>query len=203
MKPTPSLAALPLALVWLSLCTPALAQYKVVLPDGSVTYTDRPRPDGNARITPLGRSGAPVSTEPTLPQDLRQATQRYPVTLYTTTECAPCESGRKFLQQRGIPFSERRIVSEEDTLAMERAVGGRTVPALTVGAQPMRGYAEADWTAYLDAAGYPRESKLPRNWQNPAPVAMVEKPAPRPAPPPAPEPRRDEDPVVAPAGPRF
>ena len=41
------------------------------------------------------------------------------------------------------------------------------MPALTIGAQPLRGLSEADWTAYLDAAGYPRESRLPRGWQPP------------------------------------
>jgi glutaredoxin len=138
---------------------------------------------------------------------LRLSLQRYPVTLYATNECAPCDNGRRLLQARGIPYTERRIVSEEDALALERAVGGRTVPALTIGAQPLRGFSDTDWTAYLDAAGYPRESKLPRNWQTPAPTPMVERlaPAPRAQPAPAPavvaEPQAAE--ASAPAGVRF
>ena len=123
---------------------------------------------------------------------MRQTAQRYPVTLYTGNDCTPCESGRRFLQQRGVPFNEKRVASEEEALVLERAVGGRTVPALTIGAQPLRGYSETDWTAYLDAAGYPRESKLPRNWQAPAAQPLIEKvaaakPAAAPAPAPAPE----------------
>jgi len=181
---------------------PAWAQYKVVAADGSVTYTDRPRAEANARITTLSRSGSAAPPETPLPLELRQAAQRYPVTLYTGNDCLPCDNGRRLLQQRGIPYAERRVSSEDDAVALERAVGGRTVPALTIGAQPLRGLSETDWTAYLDAAGYPRASKLPRDWQ-PAPVQALagDKPAaPRPAapatrqPPPPPPPEDEAEP---------
>ena len=211
-KLTPSRTAW-LLFVWMACSAlPSWAQYKVVMPDGSVTYTDRPRPDGVSRITPMRRSGAveaAASPDASLPLELRQAMQRYPVTLYATVDCAACESGRRYLQQRGVPYAERRVVSEEDALALERAVGGRTVPALTVGAQPLRGFSETDWTAYLDAASYPRESRLPRNWQNPTPVAQGEKPAAvRAAPPPRPplaevEDAPDAAPPSRPGGLRF
>jgi glutaredoxin len=195
---TPSSRPVLLALLALS-ALPALAQYKVVRPDGSVTYTDRPPVEANVRVTPLGRNAAAAAAaaaaaENQLPVELRQAVARYPVTLYTSADCAPCDSGRKLLQQRGIPYSERRVSTEEDALALERAVGGRTVPGLTIGAQQLRGYAEGDWSTYLDAAGYPSVSKLPRNWPVPMPTPLVERatPAPAPAraaaPAPAPEP---------------
>jgi len=176
---------------------PAWAQYKVVAPDGSVTYTDRPPYEGNLRITPIGRNApAAAVAEVGLPIELRQATARYPVTLYTTADCLPCDNGRKLLQQRGVPYVERTIGSEEDAQALERLVGARTVPALTVGAQPLRGYSDTDWAAYLDAAGYPKASKLPRNWPAAVPTPLVQRaaaatpesrPAPQPAAPPAPE----------------
>ncbi len=154
---------------------PAWAQYKVVAADGSVTYTDRPRAEANARVTALGRSGAAPPAEAALPAELRQVAQRYPVTLFTGADCLPCDNGRRLLQQRGIPYTERRVSSEDDAMALERAVGGRTVPALTIGAQPLRGLSETDWTAYLDAAGYPRVSKLPSGWQAAPTQALTEK----------------------------
>jgi glutaredoxin len=105
------------------------------------------------------------------------------VTLYTGNNCLPCDNGRQWLQQRGIPSVERRITTEDDAVALERAVGGRTVPALTIGTQPLRGFSESDWTAYLDAAGYPRVSMLPRNWQAAPAVPLADKAlAARPAP---------------------
>lgn len=164
------IAAMLLAQAW-----PALALYKVVQPDGSVTYTDRPPAAGSGRIITLGRGAAVVASDVALPLELRLARQRYPVTLYTSPDCAPCDNGRRLLQQRGVPFSERLVTTEDDAVALERTVGGRTVPALTIGTQALRGLSETDWSAYLDAAGYPRESRLPRNWQAPAPTPLVER----------------------------
>ncbi len=190
IKPLSS-PALVVALLALA-ALPAAAQYKVVRPDGSVTYTDRPPVDPNVRVIQLGRNGeaADSAPQPELPFELRRAVARYPVTLYTSADCSPCDSGRRLLQQRGVPFSERRIATEEDVQALERVVGSRSVPALSIGAQPLRGFSEGEWASYLDAAGYPRESKLPVNWPQPAPAPMVEhtpvtqaRPA---APPPAP-----------------
>lgn len=161
---------------------PAAAQYKVVGPDGSVTYTDRPPITSNAKITPLNRRGqpveAPAGAENDLPFDLRQVATRYPVVLYAQPDCPPCDAARGFLQQRGVPYSERRVTTDDDAAALERAVGGRTVPSVTIGTQALRGLSQGDWTAYLDAAGYPRESKLPRNWKAPAPTPLVERSAP-------------------------
>ena len=178
------LAPVCLAGVLLATSLPALALYKVIGPDGSVTYTDRPPVSATARVSTMGRSGAVsaeavgASVEAALPFELRQATSRFPVTLFTSADCPPCDSGRQFLQQRGVPFSERRVASEDDAAALERAVGGRTVPALMVGTQPLRGLSQNDWTAYLDAAGYPRESKLPRSYQAPAAAPLVERATP-------------------------
>ena len=181
----------------MSLMSPlALAQYKVVLPDGSVTYTDRPPVASNARITAMALSGSRGGAPDIgLPAELRTPVQRYPVTLYTSSDCTPCDSARRLLQQRGVPYNERRITTVDDAAALERMVGGRTVPALTIGAQPLRGLSESDWSAYLDVAGYPRENKLPRGWQPPEPTPLVERSTPAaraPAPTPAPEPRAAE-----------
>lgn len=167
---------------------PAWAMYKVVQPDGSVTYTDRPPLTGQARVTSLTPRGIDSAPQAALPVALRQAMQRYPVTLYTAIDCPPCEGARQLLLRRGVPFAEKRVLNEDDAQALERAVGGRTVPALHIGAQPLRGFSENDWTVYLDAAGYPRESVLPAGWPMPAatPLAQrAEAPSAAPAAPPA------------------
>ncbi len=196
------------ALAMLCIAGPALAQYKVVQPDGSVTYTDRPEVSANTRIAPISKAGrvaAGVGNE--LPLDLRQATQKYPVTLYTSKDCAPCDAGRRLLETRGVPFAEKRVATDEDALALERVVGARSVPALTVGAQALRGLSETDWGAYLDAAGYPRENKLPRNWPKTASTPMVERVAPSadaaPARTPASPSTPPPEPVSGPGGIRF
>ncbi len=87
-----------------------------------------------------------------------------------------------------MPYTEKRVTTEEDVQALERLIGGRSVPGATIGPQVLRGLNAADWVAYLDAAGYPKESRLPRGWQPPAvtPLVAVREAAPaapaRPAP---------------------
>lgn len=165
-----------LAMLLAGLALPAAALYKVVGPDGRITYTDRPPSDNGARVTNMGRGVVnEVDPQAPLPQDLRQTTTRYPVTLFSAADCAPCDAGRLLLVQRGVPFTEKRIVADEDAAALERLVGSRTVPSLTIGAQALRGLSDAEWNAYLDAAGYPRESRLPRGFQQGAATPLVER----------------------------
>lgn len=201
----------PLLLAVLPVLLPgaALAQYKVVGPDGSVTYTDRPPVTSNVKVTPMSRrdgagaaAASPSSSDAalqSLPADLRGVAARYPVLLYTTSDCPACEGGRKLLQQRGVPYVEKQVLTEPDAAALEKAVGWRTVPSVTIGAQALRGLNTLEWAAYLDAAGYPKESRLPRGWQPPAATPLVERarapapvaqaaPPPPPPPPPPPEP---------------
>jgi len=168
------------SLIALLLALPAQAQYKVVGPDGKVTYTDRPPPAQQGKVSPVatrGAAGAP-SADANLPAELRQIASRYPVTLYgVSSACDLCTSARQFLRQRGIPFTEKQVMSADDTSELERVTGGRDVPVLTIGSQTMRGFSSDSWAAYLDAAGYPRESKLPPSYQYAAPVPIVDRTA--------------------------
>lgn len=170
---------------------PALAQYKVVGPDGRITYTDRPvvaPPGGQVQPMRAAAAAAAAARAP-LPLELRTVAERFPVTLYTSADCPPCESGRQLLQQRGIPYAERVVSSDDDTAALQRITNGRTVPALMVGGQALRGFLDSDWQATLDLAGYPKESRLPRGWSaGPATPLVARAPAPDPAA--APQPAR-------------
>lgn len=176
---------------------PSFAQYKVIGPDGKVTYTDRAPTSSEGKVTPLGAKGGtgPAAPDAALPAELKQAASRYPVTLYTITgACDVCGAARQLLRQRGIPYAEKQVLSPEDTEALARISGGRDVPTLTIGSQVMRGLSPDVWTSYLDAAGYPRESHLPPNYQYAAPSPITDRtppaaraaeasaPAPTPAP---------------------
>lgn len=159
-----------------SVCGAAQAQFKVVGPDGKVTYTDRAPAPGEGKASSLGARGGAATLEVALPAELRPVVARYPVTLYVTTSaCEPCNTARQLLRQRGIPFSERTVVSPEDSDALERLSGGRDAPTLTLGAQTLRGLSGELWNSYLDAAGYPRESRLPANYQYPASTPLTER----------------------------
>lgn len=156
------------ALAGLLLAGAAQAQvYRVVGADGMVSFSDKPpaqggrEPAAGAATDSGGNTGA-------LPYQLAQTAQRYPVTLYTGKDCAPCNSGRNLLVNRGVPFSEKTVDTNDDLAALQRLSGSTELPVLTIGGQRLKGYADGDWSQYLDAAGYPKTSQLPASYRRPA-----------------------------------
>lgn len=189
----------------------ALAQaqtvYRIVGPDGKVTFSDQPPASAaQGKVTEAGMGAAGSGGGGSkLPFELRQVAAKYPVTLYTAPQCAPCDSGRSMLTARGIPFSERSVSTPEDTEKLKQLMGDNGLPVLNVGNQRLKGFSDFEWGQYLDAAGYPKVSVLPANFKNTAakPLVAVQKPAeaapkaaeaPVPAPPPP-------QPTVTPANP--
>lgn len=181
----------------------AHALFKVVGPDGRVTYTDRVPSAGEGRVMPVdGMTGR--ASDPALPFALRQVATRFPVTLYTASNCGEaCALGRSLLAKRGVPYTERTAETDEEREAWVRLVGGLEAPVLKVGEQMLRGYAPVAWDETLDVAGYPRQSLLPANYQAPPAMPMIARQPPpqRPAPPPTTAPAAD--PGSNPSGIRF
>jgi glutaredoxin len=150
--------------------------YRIVGPDGRVTFSDRPPPEGAQRSQPGGGFNAAAATgsgSGALPFELRTVANRYPVTLYTGANCAPCGAGRNFLMSRGIPHTERTVTSAEDIEALQRLSSANSLPFLTIGGQQLKGFSEIEWGQFLDAAGYPKTSQLPAGYRNPAPAPLV------------------------------
>lgn len=155
--------------------------YRVVGPDGRVSFSDQP-PAASAKASTTNLGGKPVGGDgAALPFELRQVVNKYPVTLYTTaSNCAPCGSGRALLSSRGIPFAEKTVITSEDAAALQRISGANSLPFLTIGGQQIKGYSDSEWTHFLDAAGYPKVPLLPASYRNPmaTPLVAVQKPAP-------------------------
>lgn len=149
--------------------------YRIVGPDGKVTFSDKPpfSPEqGKISSTGIGAGGS--STGNALPFELRQIASKFPVTLYTSNECQPCAAGRNMLTGRGIPFNERTANTPEDLASLQRISGGDSaLPLLTVGGQKIRGFSENEWVQYLDLAGYPKTSTLPSTYKNPMATPLV------------------------------
>ncbi|MEY2683597.1 MAG: hypothetical protein RJA09_741 [Pseudomonadota bacterium] len=162
----------------LAACAPTvLAQgvFRVVGPDGKVTFTDRPpsAPTGASGGEAAASTGDTAGTSGTVPFVLRQSMARFPVVLYTGTECNACDVGRKHLNTQGVPYTEKTVTTQADADALKQLSGAQTVPYLTIGKQGMKGYNEAEWQRYLAAAGYPAKSALPVGYKNPAPSPLV------------------------------
>jgi glutaredoxin len=146
--------------------------FKSVDKNGRVTYSEvPPAPGTGEKLT--GES----ATNAALPYSLQQVVSRYPVTLYTTADCAPCINARLMLTQRGVPFTERTVSSNEDIEAYKKLNGDTSMPLGTIAAQQLKGYEEGEWTKYLDAAGYPKSSTLPRNFRNTEATSLTPKKA--------------------------
>lgn len=206
-----SSAAMATLVALVVLATPlvqAQAVFRIVGPDGRVTFSDKP-PAPSEKATKLdssGRAGAVAGAD--LPFELRAVVNRYPVTLYSGDGCEPCNNGRAMLTNRGIPFTERTVTTAQDGEALQKLSGGATLPFMTIGGQNIKGFQPSEWAQYLDAAGYPSTSMLSSSYRNPqpSPLAPVSKPVPVKAPEskqPAPPPPEPVNGPGNPAGIRF
>ena len=152
--------------------------YRSVGPDGRVTYSDRAvnsNAKASAETTGSAESSAPANAQ--LPYELRQTASRYPVMIYTGKDCLPCDEARSFLQSRGVPYGERTIDTSSDVAALKKLSGQDSLPFATIGNQHLKGFGSDSWTQYLNAAGYPAQSQLPKTYK-----AAAAKPLTTPAP---------------------
>ncbi len=159
----------------------AWAVYKVVGPNGQITFTDVPPSRPGEQVERVG-TPAPVPSEQganRIPQDLRPIVRKYPVVVYTTPQCPACEDGVHLLRQRGIPYSDKNITTPADVAAYKRiGDGSEKLPLLTVGGVRLPvGFAPDAWNQALTAAGYPQQSHLPKDYAFAVPAALVPMPA--------------------------
>ena len=168
----------------------ALAQYKIVGPDGKITYPDKPPTPQDIRPS---KGGAAPAANGGLPFETRQAMTKYPVTLYSTKNCSGCDDARRAMRTRGVPFNEYSVTTESDFDAFQSRFGGNTFPVMVIGSQTVKGYSSSDLAGYLDAAGYPAQGRL-TGYSWPAAVPL----APRSATP-ATSAKADDAPAPAPA----
>ncbi len=152
----------------------AQAVYRIVGPDGKVTFSDQPPPaSSKAKVTAAAADGSKGVASASLPFELRGVASKYPVTLYSGENCNPCASARSLLTTRGIPFTEKTVTTSEDAQALQRLSGDTSLPFLTIGSQQLKGFSDAEWTQFLDAAGYPKSSVLPATYRQAAATPLV------------------------------
>lgn len=122
---------------------------------GKVHYGDVPPADAT-EVTSIKAPAAPIPNED-LPYETRRAQQNFPVVLYVTDNCAEyCDQARILLNKRGIPFSEKKLVTQGEFDAFKALSGFDGTPTLAVGKNFLKGFLAERWHAELDIAGYPR-----------------------------------------------
>ncbi|MBS1197995.1 MAG: glutaredoxin family protein [Proteobacteria bacterium] len=135
----------------------ALAQtYRWINPKtGGVMITDTP-PPGNAKLVDRTQNDR-SDPEQGIPYATKRAMDNFPVTLYTSADCATeCKDARALLNKRGIPFTEKALKTQEDFDELKTLVGGAFVPSIKVGNQSIKGFLTESYDNLLDLAGYPK-----------------------------------------------
>jgi glutaredoxin len=136
--------------------------YRWVDKNGKVNYTQDPPPKDAAKSVQQRRlnPGQP-DTSPQMPFAVRQAVENFPVTLYTSTECASgCKEARELLNKRGVPFREFSVSDEATLETLKKLTGDTRVPVMQIGRQAEKGFQEQAYNSALDNAGYPRTSSF-------------------------------------------
>ncbi len=158
----------------------ALAQaqqvYRYVDKDGKVVYSDRSPPTDSKEVQAKRLSPNFIESN-TTPIALTQASEKFPVTLYTFA-CGPvCENAEGLLNRRGVPFTTVNVEEAKGAEQLKKLTGEQQAPVLVVGDKLVaKGFNEARWTAMLDDAGYPKSA--PRRVAVKVPAEAAPAPAP-------------------------
>jgi hypothetical protein len=147
--------------------------YKWTDANGKTHFTDTPPPPSGKVAAVKGAISGGGGIPSDMPYALATAMRNFPVTLYTTQPCGGCDTGRNFLRARGIPFSEKTVITAADAERLKAAGGNGNLPFLAVGSAKVTGFEEGSWDTMLNVALYPAKKNLPASYQYPAPVAAA------------------------------
>jgi glutaredoxin len=168
------------ALIALALAGAAHAQtaqvYRYTDTDGRIVYSDRAPPPAAKNIQPK-RLGANYIETSELPIATQQATDRFPVTLYTYDCGAICASAEALLNRRGVPFTTVTVTEGANAAKLQSISGEQRVPVLQIGDKVEKGFLDSRWQAALDEAGYPKTPPARRASTPRAPEAQAAQPA--------------------------
>lgn len=128
--------------------------YRWVDSTGRVHFGDQPPADAS-RVQQMPSQSLP-ETPPAA--KAREASQRTPVTLYTSACGQYCDQANDFLKTRGIPYSLKFIDRDPEAARTLRQLTGMPlqVPVIKIGDSVQKGFDKALWGNLLDLAGYPR-----------------------------------------------
>jgi len=130
--------------------------YRWVDKSGKVHYGDVPASEAEQIERKKFSSPATQDSED-LPYETRRAQQNFPVTLYTASNCIElCQKARDFLNKRGIPFTEKYLVTQEEINDFIKQSGSDQSPTLAVGKTFLKGFQAEQWNSELDIVGYPK-----------------------------------------------
>ena len=130
--------------------------FRYVDKDGKVVYSDRSPPSDSKEVQAKRLSPNYIENN-SVPLALTQATERFPVTLYTFACGAVCQNAEGLLNRRGVPFTTVNVEDAKGAEQLQKLTGAQQAPVLQIGDKLIaKGFNEARWTTMLDEAGYPK-----------------------------------------------
>ena len=130
--------------------------YRWVDKSGKIHYGDAPATEA-VGVERKKFFSSDTSDGEDLPYETRRAQQNFPVALYTGSNCGePCQQARDFLSKRGVPFTEKTLLTREEIDDFKQKSGSDQSPTLAVGKTYLKGFQSGQWGSELDIAGYPK-----------------------------------------------
>ena len=130
--------------------------FRYVDKDGRVVYSDRSPPTDSKEVQAKRLSPNYIENND-VPLALAQATERFPVTLYTFACGVVCQNAEGLLNRRGVPFTTVNVEDAKGAEQLQKLTGAQQAPVMQLGEKLVaKGFNEARWTTMLDEAGYPK-----------------------------------------------
>jgi hypothetical protein len=147
-------------------------RYRWVDKAGNVHYGDTP--PANTINVKTKKISAAESPNDDLSFATRLAQKNFPVILYVGNGCGDvCDKGRSLLTKRGIPFSEKILITQADIDEFTKQTDSDSVPVLAVGTNYLKGYSAESWHSTLSTAGYLKDAPYRAPTPPPVPPAPV------------------------------
>jgi glutaredoxin len=151
--------------------------YRYVDKDGKVVYSDRSPPSDSKEVQAKRLSPNYIENND-VPLALTQASERFPVTLYTFACGTVCQNAEALLNRRGVPFTTVNVEDVKGAEQLQKLTGAQQAPVLQIGDKLIaKGFNEARWTAMLDDAGYPKTAPRRAAAKQPAEAAPATPPS--------------------------
>jgi glutaredoxin len=124
--------------------------------NGKVHYGDAPPASANAERKKFGGN---VEQNEDISFEASEAQKNFPITLYVSDTCKePCTKARELLKNRGVPFSEKMLVTKSEIDEFQKLSGSSNAPTMKIGNSYLSGFSEPKWNSELDIAGYPKNA---------------------------------------------
>jgi glutaredoxin len=135
--------------------------YRVVGPDGRVTYTDQapqgkgtsvkevnipsyPEPQRWQAPTPTSEAASTSSSKGEAP-----ASPSNELVMYSTQSCDYCKQARSYMRARSIAYREVDVGKDKAGAAEFARLGGKGVPLFSLGRQTLAGFSADSFDAFL------------------------------------------------------